>query len=578
MDRVSRMDVESRPMTILAAAVLAAVTASSPQTTIGAQKPSGPVIQGAPARDATPNAKGTGILRGRVANADGRPLRRVQVRLSGENIPEGRTASTNGQGRWEIRELPAGRFSMSATRAGYLGVQYGQRRFGEPGRPLDVADGETIENLDMTMTPNAVITGRIFDEAGEPLAGATVMPMQMRFFNGRRRLVPVRTAISDDSGQYRVGGLEPGDYYVQASSRETWQSDPPEPKTMGFMPTIYPAAQTMTEAQRVRVRAGQEAAGIDIALVPGRAGSVAGTAVSSQGVPLAGESISLGVEIRGEQFASFQGGNSTKVNPDGTFVFRNVAPGEYHLTIRFAPTDRPMEAANVIVNAAGGDLEGISVVTSASGVVTGRVVPEAPLPIPLSRLNVRALPVERDTVSNFAAPQDNGRVRDDGSFELKQILGSSRLMVSSLPDGWAVRHIDQNGRDLSAQPFDPQGQTLEGANVVLTNRFPALTALLRDGKGASTLEGTLILFPEEASAWAEDLRLVRTGRPGQNGAIVIKTVRPGTYLAAAVPNVTTNQWNDPEYLDSLRAQATPITVREGEPVQIEITIKTPGGG
>src|SRR5262245_62370053 len=41
-----------------------------------------------PPRDAAPNAKGTGVLRGRILNSEGRPLRRVQIRLSGENVPE----------------------------------------------------------------------------------------------------------------------------------------------------------------------------------------------------------------------------------------------------------------------------------------------------------------------------------------------------------------------------------------------------------------------------------------------------------------------------------------------------------
>ena len=569
-------------MTILAAAFLAAVMAGDPQNVqISPQKPPGSLPQGvAPPRDATPNAKGTGVLRGRVLNAEGRPLRRVQVRIGGETIPEGRTASTNGLGKWEVRELPVGRFSISATRAGYLNIQYGQKRFGEPGRAIELGNGETMENLDLTMTHNAVITGRIFDEAGEPLAGANVMPMQMRFFNGRRRLLPTRgNAISDDSGQYRLGGLEPGEYYVYATSRETWETDPPDVKTMGFMPTMYPAAIGMTEAQRVRVRAGQEAAGIDIALVPGRASTVSGTAVNSQGMPLAGESVSLGVEIRGEQFASFYGGTSTKVNPDGTYIFRNVAPGEYHLTVRQTPTDRPIESANVIVNVSGSDVDGVNIVTAAAGAVTGRVTvePGTALPIALTRLSVRALPVERDTQANFGSAPDNGRVRDDGSFELKTIIGASRLTVAPLPEGWAIRQIDQNGRDIATQPFDPQGQTLDNATVILTNRFPTLTAAIHDDKGAPTLEGVLVLFPEDASSWAEDLRMVRTGRPGQTGSIVFRAVRPGAYLAAAVPSATSSQWNDPDYLESLRAQAKPITVKENEAAQIDVVVKSPGG-
>ena len=568
-------------MTILAAALLAAVTAAAPQAIQTApQKPPGPVPPGGVARDAVPNAKGTGILRGRVLNAEGRPLRRVQIRVGGELIPEGRTASTNSLGRWEVRELPAGRFNLSATRSGYLNLQYGQKRYGEPGGPLELADGEAIENIDLTMTHNAVISGRIFDEAGEPLAGANVMPLQMRFFNGRKRLVPTRgIAVSDDSGQYRLGSLEPGDYYVFASSRETWQSDPPESKTLGFMPTMYPAAMSMSEAQRVRVRAGQEASGIDIALVPGRAATIAGTAVSAQGVPLAGESVSLNIEIRGENFGSFSGGTSTKTGADGSFVFRNVAPGEYHVIARSTPSDRPMESANVIVNVTGADIEGLAIVTSAAGAVTGHVVvePGATFPTALTRLYVRALPVERDTQTSFGSAPDNGHVREDGTFELKTIIGPNRLTISPLPDGWSIRQIDQNGRDIASQPFDPQGQTLEGATVVLTNRFPTVTAALQDARGLPTLDGIFVLFPEDASSWAEDLRLVRTGRPGQNGAILLKAVRPGAYLAAAVPTMTTSQANDPEYLESLRAQAKPVTLRENEPAQIDVIVKTPGG-
>src|SRR6188508_10528 len=81
---------------------------------------------GPPARDAASEKKGTGVIRGKITNTEGRPLRRVQLRLSGEAIPEGRTASTNGLGKFEIRELPAGRFNLTASRAGYLPMAFGQ--------------------------------------------------------------------------------------------------------------------------------------------------------------------------------------------------------------------------------------------------------------------------------------------------------------------------------------------------------------------------------------------------------------------------------------------------------------------
>jgi hypothetical protein len=308
--------------------------------------------------------------------------------------------------------------------------------------------------------------------------------------------------------------------------------------------------------------------------VPGRAASISGTAVNSQGVPLAGENVSLGVEIRGEQFQSFFGGAGTKVNPDGTFQFKNVAPGEYHLNLRITPSDRPIEGVNMIVNVSGSDVDGVALVTSAAGNVTGRVLvePGASFPTPLTRLIVRALPVDRDTSFGLGGV-DSGRVREDGSFEVKSIIGSNRLTVSPLPEGWAIRQIDQNGRDIASQPFDTQGQTLENATVILTNRFSTVTASLQDSKGAPTTEGILVLFPEDTSQWVDDLRMIRTGRPGMSGAITLRAVRPGLYLAAAVPSATNSELADPEFLESLRAQGKRVTINENEPSQITVPVK-----
>jgi hypothetical protein len=59
---------------------------------------------------------------------------------------------------------------------------------------------------------------------------------------------------------------------------------------------------------------------------------------------LGGENVSMMFEIRGENFMMSWGGQSTKVKPDGTFTFRNVAPAEYHPNVRTAATaDRPAE-------------------------------------------------------------------------------------------------------------------------------------------------------------------------------------------------------------------------------------------
>lgn len=103
-----------------------------------------------------------------------------------------------------------------------------------------------------------------------------------------------------------------------------------------------------------------------------------------------------------------------------------------------------------------------------------------------------------------------------------------------------------------------------------------LSGSLRDEKGNRVVTGTVIIFPEEGSLWVEDLRTVRAARVDQSGLFTIKAIRPGDYLAVAVPTVQNNQWNDPDYLESLRAQAKRITLSDGDTKQIELVVKNPG--
>ena len=118
---------------------------------------------------------GTAKIRGRVMAAVGStPLRRTQISLTATDNPQlRRSTTTDGDGRYELVDLPAGRYQMTVTKAGYVTMQYGQRRPFEPGTPISVRDGETVSSIDFALPKGAVITVRLTDEFGEPVAGQT---------------------------------------------------------------------------------------------------------------------------------------------------------------------------------------------------------------------------------------------------------------------------------------------------------------------------------------------------------------------------------------------------------------------
>src|SRR4051812_13622832 len=189
------------------------------------QMPGAPARPGLPPRDpSTPAAPATGtaVMRGRIISATGSPLRRAQVNVSSTtpaaNTLARRSVTTDGEGRWEITDLPAGRYTLSASKAGYVTMSYGQRRPFEPGKQVVIEDSQKLEQLDLTLQRGGVVAGRVTDEFGEPVASIGVQAMRYTYSDdGQRRLTAVSSGLTDDLGQFRVFGLMPGEYIVSAA-------------------------------------------------------------------------------------------------------------------------------------------------------------------------------------------------------------------------------------------------------------------------------------------------------------------------------------------------------------------------
>ena len=531
----------------------------------------------------TLTTKGTASVKGKVVAADtGKPVRRVQITISSPDLTESRSMSTTALGVFEFKELPAGRYTISASRAGFLRLQYGQRRQGEPGRPVQLAEGQQLADVNFSMPRTGSIAGRITDEVGDPLPGVNIFPAQWRYFRGKRRLVRVTGGVTfnqtDDTGQYRITGLEPGDYFVAATTRETWTVDADPKERIGFLMTFSGGTANASDAQRIRVAMGQEAAAPDFSMIPGRAASISGTATTSAGMPLAGESVSVTQEMASPNGSMSFGMPGAKINPDGTFSVKTLAPGEYRLSVR-APGDKehPPEGVTMTVTLAGEDLSGVALVTGAGGTLTGRIVTDTNAPLPavdLTRMRVSSRPVD-PTRTYTTFDNDNGRVKDDGAFELANVFGVNRLSVSPLPNGWAIKTIDQDGRDLADVPVDVSaGQRLGNITVILSKTLPKILGTLLDSGGAPA-EGTVLIFPDDQQKWAEESRLVRTVRPDLTGAFEFRNVIPGDYLAVGLEYVREGDWADPEFLQNLRERAKPIRVGDAGAADIRLVLPKP---
>jgi hypothetical protein len=407
-----------------------------------------------------------------------------------------------------------------------------------------------------------------------------MFPAQWKYFRGKRRMVPVPGGgafnRTDETGQFRITALEPGDYFVLATTRSTWTVDDKPTERIGFLPTYAGGTANPAEAMRIKVNMGQEASTGDFAMVPGRVASISGTATYSSGLPMSGESINMTQEFAGPGSSSQFGMQGAKVNPDGSFTIKNVAPGEYRLSIR-GPGDkeRPPEGVTTTVSVMGEDLAGVMLVGGSGGSVAGRIVSDTGGAVPVpesSRMRVSARPV--DPTSTYASfDNDNGRVKDDGAFEVTNVYGQNRLTVSPLPAGWAIRTIEHGGKDYADVPIDLRGGTrMDNVTIVLSKTLPRVQGTLADEHGKPA-EGSVLLFPEETSKWGEDARLVRSTRPDLAGAFEFRNVIPGSYLIVPLEYVRDGEWADPEFLEKLRDNARSVRVDDKGAAPIQLMLK-----
>ena len=524
--------------------------------------PAAPALQQVPGPQKSDEGE-PGSIRGRVTAADtGKPLRRARVRVisdARDAFTRPVTANTNSRGEFEVTGLPEGSYFVTGSRAGFTDVQYGQRRPLERGLAVPVRAGQPTDRIDLALPGAGVLTGRITDELGEPYPGVRVDALGLRYRNGSRQPSVAGVATTDDLGHFRISGLQPGSYYVVATSTETWRNEKQE--TLGYASTYYPGGP-VDQAQLVALGPAEQRSDLFISLQAGRTARISGRVVRATGEPAAGAGVSIAYSYPGVIMSA--GMRSVRAAADGSFQIRDVPGGVYRVM-------SGGDDAELAINDA--DVEGVVLTHRVGSTVSGTVVTDEGTPPPFPVSGVRVL---IETSSDKVLPTVRVvQVGTDWSFTMKNLGGPFMFRIIGIPDEWMMASATLGESDIADEPFDVPtgGKDIAGAKIVVTRKVGRISGTVLDADGRATSAASVIVFSDDSKHWIPYSRFVRTTRPGSDGRFSLSHLPAGTYRAAALDYVEQGRHEDAAFLAELLDIATTFALGEGAASELTLTLR-----
>jgi hypothetical protein len=611
---------------------LGMLAAQAPQQPRG-QQPQQPPQQQPPG---TASLSGTVVVMG---SGQGIPGASVELRRTDcntfANPPEVLTAATDGNGKFEFKNMRAGGWCIVATvsNGAYTPAEYMQRGVLGRGATIPVANGQIVTGINLSMAPTGGIAGRVRDRDGEAMAHARVQVMEVFHEEGQRRLYTLQVAQTNDLGEYRFFWLPPGPYYLAVVPENmrgrTVVSVQPPPGTGGhredviapvIMPRIapngetteetyvtvyYPAETDVARAQPVQVQPGSTTSGVDIVLANGRVRSFHIRGVAKNlvtGEPAAGAQLRLAPKVWSATVIM----PTATVDTKGNFDIAGVVPGSYvllgNMSIADPAAPPPDPAApprggagtppvrqipltgHQPIDVGGGSIENVQFALVAGVSIPARITIEgATAANPQRGLGVSL--VREPDIVGIPNSQIRAMMQEDGTLNFTNVgPGDYRVYVPPLvaPFSWTTPNLPQALQNMYVKSVRLGNNDLLLGQLRVTGGVSPGGIDVIVGAGGR-FDGTATNDRREPAsnvmvvlvpdgASRQRRDLFRTATTDVSGRFRMQGVPAASYRAYAFEEVQIDAWQNAEFMRPLESRGTPVQIVNGNQSSADLQV------